>query len=152
MNRYELEQRYKEFGCNNFRLRTLDDLKNIHGFDVAELSGYDGLPQEQRELFNKTIIKFYNAQGLDNKSRLQPKAVNFVYEVNYVDTNNVVVGEDIYVVKNDGKTIGKRLHRHKFEKDVDFNLCKKCLQNTYLRFELKGKGGWYHFTPKEDWY
>lgn len=40
MRRYELEQRYKEYGCDNYKLRTLDDLKNIHGFDVMELSGY----------------------------------------------------------------------------------------------------------------
>lgn len=152
MTRYELEQRYKEFGCNDFKLRTLDELKNIHGFDVMELPGYEGLPQEQRELFNKTIIKFYNVWGLDNRARLQPKNVNFVYEVNYADANNMVVGEDIYIVKSDGKTVGKRLHRHKFEKNADFKLCKECLQKNYLRFELKGKGGWYHFTSNEDWY
>ncbi len=70
----------------------------------------------------------------------------------YANTDNVVVGEEIYIVKSDGKTIGKRLHSHKFEKDIDFNLCQKCLQSSYLRFELKGKGGWYHFTPNGDWY
>lgn len=68
MTRYELEQRYMEYGCKDYQLRTLDDLKNIHGFDVAELSGYDGLPQDQRELFDKTIIKFYNGWGLDRRN------------------------------------------------------------------------------------
>ncbi len=152
MTRYELEQRYRECGCNNFKLRDLSDLKNIHDFDVEQLQGYAELPQEQRELFNRTIIKFYNAQGLDIRSRLQPKSVHYVYEVNYTDTNNVVVGEDIYIVKSDGTTVGKRLHRHKFEKDINLALCKECLQKCYLRFELKGKDGWYHFTPKGDWY
>lgn len=93
MKRFELEQRYEEYGRKDYQLRTLDDLKSIHGFDVTELPGYDGLPQEQRELFNKTIIKFYNVWGLDNRNHLQPKNVNFVYEVSYADANNMVVGE-----------------------------------------------------------
>ena len=81
--RHEFEQRYKEYGCDNYKLRTLDDLKNIHGFDITELSGYDRLSQKQRELFDKTVIKFYNGRGLDLRNRLQPKSVNFVYEVTY---------------------------------------------------------------------
>lgn len=161
MTRFELEQRYKEYGCNNFRLRTLDDLKNIHGFDVTELSGYDGLPQEQRELFDKTIIKFYNTQGLDRRNRLQPKNVNFVYEKDYampVDGEYLVVGTDVFVIEKDG-TLGKRLHRHVYDKNADFQKCMdigKCRTSSYLRFELKGDqkcgGGWYHFTPNGDWY
>lgn len=149
MKRFELEQRYEEYGRKDYQLRTLDDLKSIHGFDVTELPGYDGLPQEQRELFNKTIIKFYNAQGLDNRARLQPKNVNYVYEINYT-YDNEAVGTDVYAVKNDGKTVGKRLHRHKFNKSADFRLCKEYGQKRYLRFELKGV--WYHFMPNGEWY
>lgn len=127
MTRYELEQRYKEYGCNNFRLRTLDDLKNIHDFDVTELSGYDGLMQEQRELFDRTIIKFYNTQGLDRRNHLQPKNVNFVYEKDYamptnVDGEYLVVGTEVFVIKKDG-TLGKRLHRHIYEQNADFQKC-----------------------------
>lgn len=170
MTRYELEQRYKEYGCDNYKLRTLDDLKNIHGFDVTELSGYDGLPQEQRELFDKTVIKFYNGRGLDIRNRLQPKSVNFVHEVSYTIPDNYPasvydsgsnngdgsytdVGMDIFVINNDGKTIGKRLHRYRYDRSISIQKCKKvgrCFEQTYLRFELKDE--WYHFTPNGDWY
>lgn len=163
MTHYELEQRYKEYGREDFKLRTLGDLKNIHGFDVAELSGYDRLMKEQRELFDKTIIKFYNAQGLDIRNRLQPKCVNFVFEKDYampteVDGEYHIVGTEIFVLEKDGM-LGKRLHKYIYEENADFQKCKevgKCRTNSYLRFELKGGqkcgGGWYHFTPNGDWY
>ncbi len=152
MTHYEIEQRYIENGCGDFRIHNLSDLKNIHDFDVEQLQGYAELPQEQRELFDRTIISFYNAHGLDIRKQLQPKSVNYVYEINYADTNNELVGEDIYVVKSDGKTVGKRLHRHRFDKSADFRPCREIDKKCYLRFELNGKGGWYHFTPKGEWY
>lgn len=158
MTRYELEQRYQNHGLTDFKLRTLDDLKNIHSLDVTELSGYDGLPRERRELFDKTIIKFYNTMGLDVRKRLQPKSVNYVREVDYamptdVDGEYVVVGTEIFVLSKDEKTTVKRLHRHKYDQSADFRKCKetgKCRSSEYLRFELKD--GWYHFTPNGNWY
>lgn len=150
MTRYELEQRYKAFGRDDFKLRTLGDLKSIHGFDVAELSGYAELPPKQREIFDRTVIRFYNGLGLDRRNHLQPKCVHYVYEVGYLSNDGESVGTDIIVIKNDGKSVGKRLHRYKFEKNVDLRKCRKCLTSTYLRFELKGE--WYHFTPNGDWY
>lgn len=154
MKRYELEQRYQEYGCKDFKLRNLEDLKNIHGYDVEKLTGYDGLPQEQRELFDKTVIKFFNVWGLDNRVRLKPKSINYVYEVNYSmpidDEFSNDVGMDIYVIKNDGKTVGKRLHRYKFDKNADFRSCEKYGGKNYLRFELDDE--WYHFTPNGEWY
>ncbi|MCM1059791.1 MAG: hypothetical protein NC452_05810 [Eubacterium sp.] len=159
MTRYEVERLYKQYGCKDYMLRNLNDLKNIHGVDVTELKGYAELPREQRELFDKTIIRFYNARGLDLRMSLQPKCVHYVYEVFYAMdynvetvTGTIIVGKDVFIVNSDGKTVGKRLHRHIFEKDVDFNTCKIYSQKRYLRFELKGKDGWYHFTPEGKWY
>lgn len=148
MTRYELEQRYKEYGCNDFKLHTLDDLKNIHGFDVMDLSGYAELPPKQREIFDRTIIRFYNGRGLDLRNKMKPKCVHYVYEVEYCSNENELVGMDIFALKSDG--ILKRLHRHKYDKNVDLRKCRKCLENKYLRFELKDE--WYHFTPNGDWY
>lgn len=150
MTHYELEQRYKEYGREDFKLRTLGDLKNIHGFDVAELSGYAELPPKQREIFDRTVIRFYNGQGLDRRNQLLPKCVHYVCEVEYTSDENELVGTDIFIIKSDGKSVGKRLHRYKYDKSTDLRKCRKCLTSTYLRFELKSE--WYHFTPNSDWY
>ncbi len=145
----EIEQRYIEYGCSDFRLHNLNDLKNIH-FSVKDLQGYCELPQKQRELFDKVIIRFYNAQGLDTRNQLQPKNVHYVNEVEYINSNNEIVGEDIYIVESDGETVGKRLHRRKFYKNTDFKKCTASNKGCYLRFELKNE--WYHFMPNGTWY
>ncbi len=46
MTRYEIEQRYIENGCEDFKIHNFSDLKNIHDFDVEQLQGYTELPQE----------------------------------------------------------------------------------------------------------
>lgn len=150
MTRYELEQRYIENGREDFKLRTLGDLKNINGFDVAELPGYAELPPKQREIFDRTVIRFYNGQGLDRRNHFQPKCAHYVCEVGYLSDDGELVGTDIIVIKNDGKSVGKRLHRYKYEKGTDLRKCRKCLTGTYLRFELKSE--WYYFMPNGNWY
>lgn len=60
---------------------------------------------------------------------------------------------DIFVIKDDGKTIGNRLHRHRYDHEFSLRRCiktGKIFTREYLRFELKSE--WYHFTPDGKWY
>ena len=70
MTRKQLERKYEDCGLNDYRLKSLDNLREIHGFDVRELSGYSGLTDENKMLFDKTVLRFYNSLGMDIKKRI----------------------------------------------------------------------------------
>lgn len=155
VSRKQLERKYETHGLNDYKLRSLDDLKIIHDVDVSEISGYHELPDKQRELFNKAIINFFNAWGLDNRLALKPKSINYVYEVDYYkkieDTDDFFtgIGQEIYILDGDGRTVSRRLHKYVYEKGVGFKSCEK-ESKIYLRFELKDV--WYHIMSTTEWY
>lgn len=149
----EMTRKYEERGLTDYQLRTLDDLKEIHGVDVAELSGYFGLSENNRKLFDVTVLRFYNAHGLNSRLELKPKAVNYVQEVIYYksvsEEETEDIGLEIYLVDDGMYITKKRLHRYVFKKGVSFKECEKSTKH-YLRFELKGE--WYHITENGQWY
>lgn len=153
MTYHEMTKKYEERGLTDYQLRTLNDLKEIHGVDVQELSGYSGLSENNRKLFGMTVLRFYNAHGLNSRLELRPKAVNYVQEVLYYrnisEDEAEDIGIEIYLVDSDMRLTKKRLHRYVFEKGVSFKNCKKIIKH-YLRFELKDS--WYHFTDFGSWY
>ncbi len=149
MTRTQLEQRYEENGCRDYQLKNLEQLKAIHGIDVNEISGYKGLSAENKSLFDETVIRFFNAFGLDNRKELFPKSVNHVREVRYSNADNYEVGVEIFLINSKGTVTRRRLHRYVFEKDAQFADCEKTYSD-YLRFELRGE--WFHFTENHQWY
>lgn len=154
MTRLDLERRYEEQNLNDYQLRNLKQLQEIHGVDINKIPGYQSLPDEQRKIFNEAIINFYNVWGLDRRKTFVPKSVNFVYEVNYFKRLNITddfytdIGQNIYVLNSDG-SIDRRLHKYVFEKGVSFKTCERDTK-IYLRFELKGE--WYHIMGATEWY
>ncbi len=148
-----LERKYRKCGLPDYRLRNIGDLKAVHGVDVTELEGYSGLTDENRELFNRTVVRFFNAWGLDNRKELKPKSIHYVTEIEYEKEINedeaVDVGVEIYVIDSKTSTKKHRLHRYVFEKSIPFSECRKYVKN-YLRFELKGV--WFHITENGEWY
>lgn len=156
MTRRKLEMKYEERGLTDYQLRSLDDLKEIHGFDVRELSGYSGLTDDNRKLFEKAVLNFYNAHGLDSRKHLLPKSINYVEETEYC--KHICENGDEYYYYRPVRTViniidrsGKkhRFHRYTHDKDIPLSECEK-FRKCYLRFELKGE--WYHFTEKGEWY
>lgn len=152
MTRKELERKYETLGLTDYKLCTLEQLNAIHGVDVQTLSGYDILSDKHRELFNKTIINFFNAQGLDARKALIPKSINYVLQVDYIrylpeENCYETVKTEIFLLKDN--QIKKRIHRYVFEKDVNFKECKRNAK-SYLRFELKDE--WYHILSSTNWY
>lgn len=153
LSRLRIERKYEELGLTDYKLRTLEQLKEIHGVDVNQISRYHDLPEEQKALFDKAIINFYNAWGLDSRKALKPQSVNYVYEITYYkqieDTDDFFtdIGQEIYIF--DGKKVSRRLHKYVFEKGIDFKSCEKEIE-IYLRFELHGE--WYHIISATEWY
>ena len=147
MTRKQIEKKYEERGLNNYLLRTVDDLKAVHNISIEELSGYENLSDEYRELFEKTVIHFFNAQGLERRAECIPKAINYVQETEYVSESNVIIGKTIKAIYKNKKS--RIIHKYVFEKNIPFSTCKK-YATEYLRFELKGE--WFHITENEQWY
>lgn len=152
MTRKELESKYEALGLTDYKLRTLEQLNAIHGVNVQTLSGYDTLSDEHRELFDKTIINFFNGRGLDARKALIPKSINYVLQVDYIkylpdEDCYETVKTEIFLLKDN--EIKKRLHRYVFEKGVNFKECKRN-EKSYLRFELKDE--WYHLLSTTNWY
>ena len=77
MTRKELEKVYVENGLKDYKLRNSDDLKAVHGVDIAEIKGYNKL-NVNTEFFRTMLIRFYNAQGLEKRSEIKPLAVKYV--------------------------------------------------------------------------
>ena len=147
----EMTKKYEERGLTDYQLRTLEDLKEIHGVDVRELSGYSALSAANSNLIDVTVLRFYNAHDLNSRLELTPKAVNYVAETEY----------DMKIGENEAETIGividsinhngkkSRLHRYVFNKNIPFSECIKIV-TKYLCFELKEV--WFHITAKGEWY
>ena len=152
----ELVEQYRNTGLSGYELRNIDDIKSVYGYDVTALQGYDELSDEHKQLFVETVVRFWNAHGIQARDTLEPKCVHFVEEITYAERKNestlFSVGCEIYVLVRNatGEYVhSKRLHRYCYKKDAKFKNCEK-FTSTYLRFELKGE--WYHFTPECQWY
>lgn len=155
ITRREYEKRYEVIGLTDYKLRDLTDIQLIHGFDLTLLPGYEELTIEHKEIFEKTIIRFFNAHGLDTRKDLTPQCVHYVAEINYIkrdEDHDTLVGQVVYslVKKQSDKYVHKkRIHKFTLEKSIPFKECQT-YSKTYLRFELKGE--WFHFTEAYEWY
>lgn len=153
MTRTELEKRYEERGCIDYQLHNLADLEAIHGVNVSDLPGYTDLSDEHRKLFESSIIKFFNAHGMDSRKGLQPKCIHYVREIEYEKAvskdEGLLVGIEINIIDSETGLKKRRLHRYVFEKDIPFKECRKYTKE-YLRFELKNE--WFHILDNGNWY
>lgn len=153
MKSIALERKYEERGCTDYQLRNLADLEAIHGVNVLELPGYTDLSDEHKNLFDRSIIRFFNAHGLDNRKGLQPRCVHYVREVEYVksisEDEDMLVGIEINIIDSETGRKKHRLHRYVFEKGISFKECRKDVKE-YLRFELKDE--WFHIKNTGELY
>lgn len=164
MNRYDVEILYHENGLNDYKLTSLEDLKNCHGIDAEKVKGYEDLTEENKVIFKNFIINYFNARGIDSRMITVPKAINYVEEIDYVAPHpDAEVDEDykdcyvsidtkIIVLRADGSK--KQLHKYS---DSEYKHLKPTEQyrKEYLRFAfLEGKSKvWLHVTHEgKQWY
>ena len=77
MKSSEIAGKYVKRGLTDYRLRTTDDLKEIHGVDVTGIKGYNKLTVNA-DFFRKMLVRFYNAYGLERRSEIKPSAVKYI--------------------------------------------------------------------------
>ncbi|MCI1478093.1 MAG: hypothetical protein LKH93_06780 [Clostridium beijerinckii] len=158
MNRYDVEILYHENGLNDYKLTSLEDLKNCHGIDAEKVKGYEDLTEENKVIFKKFIINYFNARGIDARMITTPKAINYVEDIDHVaqdpDDEECVVSvcNLINVIKADGRK--RQLHKY-VRKEYKDLVPTEHYRKEYLRFAfLEGKSKvWLHVTHEgKQWY
>lgn len=60
-------EKYEKMGLTNYKLRTIDDVKELHGTDILVMKGLNELSQEDRELVIRLFIGYLNGCGCGNR-------------------------------------------------------------------------------------
>jgi hypothetical protein len=157
MNRFQIVNLYRANGLDDFKLRSTEDLLKTHGINFKAVDGYNRLDDINKLLYEKFIINFFNAWGIESRATLIPKGIYFVEDVPYLvkkapeddcfmDAGSIVKAID----KNGMKTI---LHRWINEGYEHLNV-KEGEISFYLRFEYEHKGNseWLHVVNENTWY
>lgn len=152
----ELENKYKSNGLPELKLNELEDILNVYALDVLEVEGYDFLTEENKNLYKKFIINFFNGWGLEARNTLKPISFNEVEDIEHMgkedpeDEELITLIHEIYVIKNDGS---KELLKVWEEKQDKIEI-KEIIKNKYVRFEYEiyGKKEWLHILNENEWY
>ena len=158
MNRFQLEKIYEVNGLKDYRLINPVDLIKTHGIDYIAVNGFNRLSDENKLLFGKFIVNFFNGLGLDSRMTMIPKGIYFVEDFDYLvkenpedDYWNVAGGLVMAIDKNGLKTV------HRTWKDEDYAHLEAIegTHKTYLRFEYKiddDRDEWQHVIDPKTWY
>lgn len=149
MERYQLENLYKLAGLDDFKIRDTHNLLECHGIRVEDIEGYSKLDEDNKTIFLKFIVNFYNMQGMMSRGALQPKGIYFVEDVEKVAEDpddsecRVIAKTIITAIYEDGSR--EIIHNREHEEYKDLPIVDTHKSN-YLRFEYVAKS---HFTIED---
>lgn len=153
MEREQLENLYEINNIKDYKLKNTDDLMKTHGINFRAVDGYNRLDDLNRSIYEKFILNIFNAFGLESRSKLIPKGIYLVEEIQHLVKENpeddyyIVSGGVIWAIDRSGlKTI-----LHKWE-DQDYKglEIKESEAKQYLRFEYE-HGTYDDGTTREEW-
>lgn len=156
MSRYQLEKRYLDFGLGTFELKTVNDLRNVHGIDYSSVQGYSGLVHLHRVIYKKFLVNFFNRFGLDNRVTLKPLGVYWVES-----QDKVAVTDDGSLVWAGGTVVSVDKFKNRVVLDdwfdAEYEGCEIIIEEPvyYLRFEYMhgDRKEWLHIIKNgADWY
>lgn len=157
----EVTELYQKYGRNDFRLKSVEDILNIHNFDILETPGYEDLTEENKRLFEEYVITHMNSVGMNTKITMWPKSVHFVEELTYCGPEEWdeeeqrsfrwEIGRETIIVKANGRTkkFKKYMDEGKTDADIDKTTTKR-----FLRVDWKfGKENvWFHVLEPGRYY
>lgn len=144
---------YKQHGLNDFKLKRTSDLFKVHDIPFSDFKGYNDLTSKNQSLFLEFVINFFNAQGLEERTKIKPKYVHWVQETEYFvnddDDYSLFVGSNIAIVKSNFES-------EILSKDFDPLTDKhdSYFIKEYLRFgyERDGNFTFLHVLSPNHWY
>lgn len=60
-------KKYEKMGLIDYKLRTIDDVKELHGTDILAMKGFNELSKEDRKLVIILFIGYLNGCGCGNR-------------------------------------------------------------------------------------
>lgn len=63
----DIYEKYEELGLTDYKLRTAEQVKKLHGTDVFKMKGLDCLSKEDEELVVELFINYLNGCGCGNR-------------------------------------------------------------------------------------
>ena len=81
-------EKYEKLGLTDYKLRTIYDVKEIHGTDVLAMKGLNKLSPSERDLVTKLFINYLNGCGCGNRADVPvsvEKLSNEKYKVYFKD-------------------------------------------------------------------
>lgn len=81
-------EKYEEMGLMDYKLRTVADVKALHGTDILAMRGLDKLSEEDRKLVVKLFIGYLNGCGCGNRQDVPievQKLSNDKFKIYYLD-------------------------------------------------------------------
>lgn len=144
-------------------LRTIEDVKNIHNFDVTETTGYEDLTEENKRIFEAYVLQHMNSVGMNTKITMWPKSVHYVREYRYCtapewdeyEKKNVrwEIGREYIILKANGRTkkFKKFLDDDRTEADIDKSATT---EKEFLRVDwrMNGENIWFHVSKELEYY
>lgn len=154
---------YQHYGIHDYMLRTIEDVKNIHNFDVTETTGYEDLTEENNRIFEAYVLRHMNSVGMNTKITMWPKSVHFVREYTYCtapewddeEKRNIrwEIGREYIILKANGRTkkFKKFLDDDKTEADIDKSATT---EKEFLRVDwrMNGENIWFHVSEELEYY
>ncbi len=152
----QLEDVYKLKGLYELKLNVLEDILHVYDLDVLEVEGYEFLSENNKELYKKFILNFFNSWGLEARRTIKPISFNEIEAIEYMgkeypeDEDLISLKNELYIIKNDGS---KELYRVKENKENKIKVVDT-FKKKYNRFEYEilGKQGWIHVLNENEWY
>ena len=159
----EVTALYEHYGINDYMLRTIEDVKNIHNFDVTETTGYEDLTEEHKRIFEAYVLRHMTSVGMNTKITMWPKSVHFGREYtectapewDEAEKKNVrwVIGRECIILKANGRTkkFKKYMDDDKTEADIDKSATT---EKEFLRVDwrMNGENIWFHVSKELEYY
>lgn len=152
---------YEKYGRFDYTLQTVQDVANIHGFDLTETTGYEDLTEENKRIFEAYVLHHMNSVGMNTKITMWPKSVHYVRELTYLGPEewdeeegrnfHWEIGKEFIILKANGKTkkFKKYMDEGKTVADID-----KTTEKEFLRVDWKmhGHNTWFHVSKDLEYY
>lgn len=154
---------YESRGLTDYCLRTPDDIKAIHNFDITETEGYSDLTNENKKLYADFFITYMNGLGMNTKITIFPRRVNFVRKTTYLrqlppdpEDGKIYkeeIGVKFTILKANGKT--KTLPRAGyFDEGMTADDATETREEEFLRADLivQRDNTWFHVLAPDRYY
>ena len=141
---------YEENKMVDYLLRDIEDIKKVYGIDVLKIDGYENLTYEQKELYKKFIVNFFNRWGLEARATIKPQSIGCFEDYNYINVNeDIVGGEVVEIIKGGDRLVTYAWFDDEYKKE-DCEI--KRTEYISFKYMLGDRHEWLHVVDEHIWW